>query len=411
MASRLYSVTVSQTISNFFRQCCTGMTSIRMTLQPDCLRWARQRASLSQPDLAKKLGVNEDRVAAWETSGEITFSLAEKLASATHTPLGFLYLPEPPTESLPVSDFRTVDATAISQPSPDLLDVINDALRKQDWYRDYLIGNGASPLPFVKSLSANSQPAEAAETIRASVDWNAGLRAKSTSWEAALAAQIDVVENAGVLVMRSGIVGSNTHRPLSVSEFRGFALSDEYAPLVFINAKDSKAAQIFTLAHELVHVWLGVSGVFNLNQTYSPDVGAERFCNHVAAELLVPFAELKTQWGIVENYADRVQRLTRYFKVSSLVILRRLNDAEYITKSEFDRLYTDELTQFNQKRVSSGGGDFYLTLRARLGKRFISAIVESTLEGETLYRDAYHLLGVKNTNNISKLAAMMEAGG
>ncbi len=377
------------------------------TLQPNCLQWARKRAGLSVSDLAQKLGVTKDKVIAWEQSGELRFSLVEKLASVTHTPLGYLFLPEPPIEELPVADFRTVDAHIIQHHTPDLLDIVNDALRKQDWYRDYILETGGEELAFVGSLSASEDASGAAEKMRSIVAWNAELRATANSWETALSKQIDTVEEAGILVMRSGIVGNNTHRPLSVSEFRGFALSDKYAPLVFINGKDSKAAQIFTLAHELVHIWLGLSGVSNLNQTYSPEINAERFCNAVAAELLVPLAELNLQWKAVQGYTDSIVRLVRYFKVSSLVILRRLRDAQYLTEEEFRRLYTDELVQFNQKSSGGSGGDFYRTLRTRLGKRFASALIGSTLEGTTAYRDAFQLLGVNNSEKIQRLAAMV----
>lgn len=385
------------------------MASLKTTLKPSCLRWARERAGLSTSSLARKIGVKEDKVVQWEQHGELSLSHIEKLANATHIPIGFLFLPEPPVEKLPVTDFRTVQTQKIPLPSPDLLDIVNDALRRQDWYRDYLLSSGGEPLTFVKSLVVSTDILGSAKRIRDVIKWNAELRTTASSWEAVLSKRIDNVEDTGVLVMRSGIVGNNTSRRLSVSEFRGFTLSDNYAPLIFINGKDSKAAQIFTLAHELVHVWLGVSGVSNLNQTYSAEIDTERFCNAVAAEILVPLAELQTRWDNAQSASNQVTRLVRHFKVSSLVILRRLLDAGYINRDEFNRLYTDELVQFSQRSSNAGGGDFYLTLRTRLGKRFTSALVESTLGGATLYRDAFHLLGVNNSDKIRKLAKRIGA--
>ncbi len=381
---------------------------MKLTLAITCLRWARERAGLSISDLAAKMHVSEEKIQAWENSGEITIAQADKLAHVTHTPIGYLFLPEPPIEQLPVKDFRTLGTQRIARPSPELLDTVNEALRRQDWYREYAEANGAQPLAFVGSLQISDTTSDAVAQIRQFVAWDGTMRAQATMWEKALSQQIEAVEEAGVLVMRNGVVGNNTRRPLNVSEFRGFALSDPFAPLIFLNGRDAKAAQMFTLAHELVHLFLGVSGISNLNQTYAPDDQTEQFCNKVAAELLVPLAELRRQWNFVKMSPDAVTRLMKHFKVSSLVILRRLRDADFLTESEFRRLYADALAQFNTQQKSDGGGDFYRTLRTRLGRRFATAVVESALEGRTLYRDAYRLLGVTNAEGVRRLAQEVE---
>lgn len=382
---------------------------MKLTLQRRCLQWARQRAGLSIPELAHKLKIKDATVTAWEESGELTWSLVEKLANVTHTPLGYLFLPTPPVETLPIQDFRTVQTQDIAQPSPDLLDTVNEALRRQDWYRDYIRNNGGELLTFVGSLTIASPLDVAVKRIREVIAWRVDSRGESFSWTNALPRFIAAVENVGILVMRNGIVGNNTHRTLDITEFRGFALSDYYAPLIFINGRDAKAAQMFTLAHELVHIWLGESGVSNLTLTYAPAIAVERFCNTVAAELLVPLTELRTTWAKNAADPDNISETARYFGVSSLVILRRLRDAELLSESDFRRRYNDEIVQFSQRAPAhkEGGGDFYRTLGARLGKRFVSALVESTLEGGTPYREAFQLLGVKNAESVRKLASTL----
>ncbi len=387
---------------------------MKTTLQPDCLRWARERAGLSVPDLAKKLKVGEGKVVAWEQSGEITLSNAEKLARATYVPIGALFLPNPPNEKLPIKDFRTVNSQGVSVSSPELLEVVNEALLRQDWYRDYIIDNDGEELAFVGSLKPSHDYSGAAKRIRDEIDWDVEDWDQNTkrtlSWEFVLSGRIEAVEKVGILVMRSGIVNNNSHRSLSLSIFRGFALSDNYAPLIFINGQDAKAAQMFTLAHELVHVWLGESGVTNLDQTRPSEIGVEPFCNAVAAELLVPLEAIKGYWPLTgpddRITTNRIKQTAKHFRVSSLVILRRLLDAKFIRDEDFQRLYTDEVTQFG-KAPKRGGGDYYHLVHTRLGKRFVSALVDSTLSGATSYRDAFDLLGVKNAEQVRQLATRL----
>ena len=381
---------------------------MKVTLVPQVLRWARERGGLSVRDLAEKLGAKPEQVREWEQTGTLSFSRADKLAKVTHTPFGYLYLETPPEEKLPIPDFRTVAGKDLLRPSPDLLDVLSDALRRQDWFRDYLVAYGEEPLSLVGSAKLDDSPDEVAARIRGAIHLDTEVRGSARTWEEALRMQVEGMEDAGVLVMRSGIVGNNTSRQLAVDEFRGFALSDPYAPLVFINSRDSKGAQMFTLAHELVHIWLGVSGVSNLESTYAPNHRVERFCNRVAAELLVPTGELRSEWHTARTQARPLAGLAQRFKVSSLVLLRRLRDLRFISQAQFERQYSEEEKRFEERAAqSAGGGDFYLTQRTRTGMRFAKALIESVLEGRTTYRDAFQLLGIRKIETFNEFVKEM----
>lgn len=380
-----------------------------ITLQPQVLRWARERAALDEDVLAKKVGTKPERVVDWEQTGHLSFSQAQKLAKATYTPFGYLYLRTPPEERLPIPDFRTVGGAGVRRPSPNLIDILDDALQRQDWFRDYLIAYGEDPIAYVGSLAITMPIAEAVVRMRRVVPFGVAARADARTWEEALTLQIEQIESSGILVMRSGIVRSNTHRSLEVDEFRGFAIADQYAPLIFINGRDSLAAQMFTLAHELVHIWAGVSGVSNLDNTYPVDRAEERFCNQVAAELLVPETELRQQWPEACRQAQPVAWLLRQFKVSSLVVLRRLNDLGLIDLDTFQRLYREEVERFRAIAAErAGGGDFYRTQRTRSGRRFARALIESTLEGRTPYRDALRLLGISKVGTFNEFARQLD---
>lgn len=179
----------------------------------------------------------------------------------THAPVGYLLLDEPPDERLPIPDFRTVRGREIEEPSPDLLDVIHLCQQRQEWYRGFARSIGEEPLAVVGSATLSSEVNEAASEIRSWLHFDLEARRKCPTWTEALRLFIDAVDEAGVLVMVSGVVGSNSHRKLDPDEFRGFTLADPIAPLIFVNGADTKSAQMFTLAHELAHVWLGQSGV------------------------------------------------------------------------------------------------------------------------------------------------------
>jgi Zn-dependent peptidase ImmA (M78 family) len=377
-------------------------------VKPALLEWARKRAFLSTEALADSLSVSVGAVARWEQTGVLSLSRLEKVSQKTRTPVGYFFLEQPPAESLPVTDFRTLGATTPRQPSPDLLEMLYICERRQAWYREYLLFEEAEALPPVTRASTRSDPVETAESIRSAIGWDSRARSAFVYWDDALRDLVRRIEDAGVLVMRSGIVGSNTHRHLDVEEFRGFALSDDYAPLIFVNSRDARAAQMFTLAHELVHIWLGESGVSDAH--VSSRNSSERFCNAVAGEVLVPIGEFRANWNNAAGTWSEARRLARLFKVSQLVVLIRALEASVIAREEFDQLYP-QAAAIGKASTTSDGGDFYKTQGARLGARFKEAVVISTLEGRTGYTEAFRLLGIRSESTFDTMARQLGVTG
>ena len=275
----------------------------------------------------------------------------------------------------------------------------------RDRYRNYIVSNGESKLDYVASCKLSDSPKETASEIAKTISFDVNARATHATWEAALSDMISCVDSAGVLVMRNGVVGSNNKRSLDVSEFSGFAIADEFAPLVFVNGKDSRSRQMFTLAHELAHIWLGETGL-SLNTMNKPlHRRTEQWCDKVAAELLMPLQELKAQAPDLEDIENDSRRIARHFKVSTLVVLRRLLDGNYLGADEFHVRFNAELKRvLALAKQNSGGGDYYRTQISRTGKQFTRAVVSSALEGQTLYRDAFAMLGVKKQATFNELA-------
>lgn len=372
---------------------------IRANIKPELVSWARERAGLDIDALTRRF----PKLADWE-EGTIqpTLKQVEHFAQATHTPVGFLFLQQPPVENIPIPDFRTIRNKAVARPSPDLLDMIYVCQQRQEWYRDFARSERASPLPFVGSVSLTSNVESTAATMRQALGFDIEERRLVPTWTDALRLFIEQADQAGIMVMCSGVVLNNNYRPLDPDEFRGFALSDILAPLVFINGADTKAAQMFTLAHELAHIWLGQSAVSDTQASLVPDHKVERWCNHVAAEFLVPLSMMEEEHRDVINLRGELDRLARRFKVSTLVILRRIHDAGGLSREEFWREYEEEVERL-LSISKGGGGNFYLTQAARVSKRFARAIVISTLEGQTLHRDAFRMLGFAKLDTFKKL--------
>lgn len=363
----------------------------RVAVSESVLLWALERSGRAA-DLKQRFS----KLSEWLTgASQPTMRQLEDLAKATATPFGYFFLAEPPEERLPIPYFRTLVDESPQRPSPDLLDTVQTAELRQAWMREHLIELGQEPLSFVRSASLAEEPCRVAQEIRNTLGIAENWAAEQSTWMAALRELQKTMEEAGILVMASGIVGNNTHRKLDPAEFRGFVMVDEFAPLVFINGKDYKVAQMFTLAHELAHVWFGSSAAFDLRELRPADDETELACNRVAAEFLVPEAELRGFWPNINRAPEPFQEIARRFKVSRLVAARRALDLGLIARSAFFEYYRAVMEEERRNTEHEDrGGNFYNSQNQRISKRFAEAVILATREGRLLYHDAYQLTGL-----------------
>lgn len=355
-------------------------------VNPDLIRWAVDRSGLQLEDFPSSV---QDWI---DQKKQPTFNMLETFARKAMVPFGYLFLDRPPVEKLPLPDYRTMLDKRVRRPSPNLIDTIQDMQLRQAWMREFLLEEGHTPLPFVNSENTKSSVDETVSSLRRWLQLDQDWATNHDTWEDALRSLIRQIERAGILVFVNGIVGNSTNRALDPEEFRGFVLSDDIAPLIFVNGSDSKAAQMFTLAHELVHIWIGEDALNNLVEMQPASDDVEKFCNRVAAEFLVPAAKLKAVWP--KDVVDGIPfgGLARRFKVSPIVVARRAKDLKLITADEFFGFYHSYMEDMRRRDKSKkGGGDFYRTQNARLGHRFGRAVVAAAEMGRLSYQQAFDL--------------------
>ncbi|MGK7942071.1 MAG: ImmA/IrrE family metallo-endopeptidase [Crocosphaera sp.] len=384
---------------------------MKVEVKATLLEWACRRSGLDDETLLKKF----PKLPEWKAgTTQPTLKQLEQFAKKNRVPLGMLFLPSPPVEKLPISDFRTIKNNSINKPSQNLLETIYLCQQIQEWYSQYLRDNGFSENEFVGCVTIDNSVIEVAQNFRDAVGFSLEERQQFTNLEETRRFCIAQVRKLNILVIISGFVGNNTHRSLNPNEFRGFVLIDRFSPLIFINGKDTKSAQLFTLAHELAHIWLGSEGISNIQiADVKNQDDHEIWCNKVAAELLVPLEDLDNNFYHSNALEDEIKRLAKFYKVSSLVITRRLYDLKVYDYQKFRTIYEQESDDFKlsgKQKKQKAGGDFYRNINAKMGSQFLQALVSSTLEGKTLFRDAFRLLGIKKSKAFYNIANNLTEG-
>ena len=373
-----------------FERTGVAMATTKAFINPAMLTWARQQSYPTAE--AAGAALHEPRLPAWEAGAvRPTFNQAQTLASRLHIPFGYLFLAGPPDEYMPLPDFRTVAHRASDMPSRELIDVVDDAYLKQQWRRDYLAEEGAEPLTFINAHTLDTPVVQVANSI----DELFGVRELARRVEGRdifLRELTHRVEELGVAVMRSGFALGNNTRELNVNEFRGFAITDELAPLIFINARDGLGAQIFTFIHEIAHLLFGKSGISNpnfRNRIGTQDDDVEDVCDSVTAETLMPEKDFLDRWRTDRTISQNLGALTRLYKASTLAIMRRARDLDKISAEMYWSYYDSNVgTTAN----TSGSGTFYPTFFIRNSRLVVSSVIMAVSEQRLAYRDAASLL-------------------
>lgn len=365
-----------------------------VNINANIITWAIARAGFELQEFIAKVPTVTNWIAGTKKP---TVKQLETFSKKVHLPFGYLFLTEPPNENLPIPFFRTNMPAVAGNPkatsvSVNVYDTILLMQQRQDWLSDYLKENEFRPLPFVGRFRNRQNVSEIVDNIRKTLgvaeNWASGFE----TWKDALDTLTHKIEDTGIIMVFNGIVENNTSRPIKVDECRGFVLVDEMAPFMFINNSDGKAAQMFTIVHELAHIWTGHSAGFDFRKLQPANDPIELLCDKIAAEFLVP----ENSFYIVWRENPTIKYAARYFKVSEIVIARRALDTGKITRKQFFDFYEEYSNrEFAKKENQSSGGDFYATTRKRLSMTFAAHVNNAVKSGKLLYRDAYRLTSLK----------------
>lgn len=381
------------------------MPTVNVNIQPAIISWALSQTS------EEKLGTKlVDNIKHWlDGTKSPTFNQIEDFSKKSHIPLGYFFLQTPPIEQISLLEYRTLDSIQLTNPSRNLIDTIHDMEAVQEWMVNYRKEWNYDTISIVGSLKGITDISVIADTIRKdlglNIEWYKDCRNPSEAFNKVRG----LLEECGIVVMMNGIVGKNTHRALDVKEFRAFAMVNEWAPLIFINGADSAGGRLFSLFHELVHLWIGENDLYN-DTKYSANgiKPIEVTCNAVAGALMVPKTVFLEKWNNNTNddIHEKIKELARMFRCSSSVIARRALDNKKIDQNVYNMVMEDAIEAYIQtKQEKSSGGDYYRVARSKLDGVFVRALCESVNSGRTSFTEAYRL-----TNTTSKTFSEVASG-
>ena len=397
------------------------MARLKALITPSVIKWAREKSHYSLETAAKKIGVNLEKLKEWESGKSLpTMTQARKMSQTYRRPLAAFYLPHPPKDFPLLKDFRTVEGRSPSY-SSSLVFLMRQFQERQAWLREHLKDQGHEELNFIGSGNLRSSPKTLSKNI-IKILWGSQKEyfqvvSKNKKVQTLLKSWLDRCEGKGIFISRTSNLNSKNVIP--VAEARGFVISDKYAPFIFINSGDSKTAQLFTLLHELAHLWLDISGVpDHFPVSYKTKKSSIEFlCNQTAAEILMPeekirvFPKLKN----TEEINNFIKEQSKNFPVSRLSLLVRLKTFSLLSASAFKKLkdqYKEEYEKYKAEqkkklKEAPGGPNANLLKISANGESFTKIVAYSYKEGLISGREASNLLDMK-LNRMEKIIPMLD---
>ncbi|MBL7214088.1 MAG: ImmA/IrrE family metallo-endopeptidase [Phycisphaerae bacterium] len=380
--------------------------SIKGLVTPSVLKWARDTAKMDLEEVSRRMKKTEEEILQWENGEEQpTFAQLKNIASIYRRPLAIFYLPEPPEEHVPLQDFRHLAAHEPAEWSSELAFWIRRMQMQQEWLREYLRLQEFLPLQFIGESNLNEAMLDIAKKIRSTLNIDTIEQISCKIPRVALNYWIAQAEQVGINVCQKGSI--------ELDEARGFVLVDEYAPFIYINAKDSYAGRLFTLVHELAHIWLNLPGISNMNipeRSRRREEQIERFCNQVAGLALVPTKDLKPCWK-PQSYSallEHVDDIAKKFCVSGPVIARRLKDIGKIQIEEYQNLLRTYNIRYQNLPPRSAGGDGIRNILYQNGLLLVRTALDAISSGSVLASEVAGILNSK-VNNFPKLRGILDS--
>jgi Zn-dependent peptidase ImmA (M78 family)/DNA-binding XRE family transcriptional regulator len=380
-------------------------------ITPEVLKWARESARISPEEAAKKVAVPAEKLLEWEAgTNQPTIKQAESLANAYKRSFALFFLPEVPVDFQPLQDFRR----AASHLTTASLFIIRDIQQKQAWLRETFEDAGEGKLPFVGRFNISSDPQKVAMDILSTLQINPGYYENQNP----IREWIDKSEAKGIFISRTSFIHSRLK--LNSDELQGFTIADDYAPFVFINTDDWAAPQLFTLVHEIAHIWIAQSGVSNhVEADIKPKDKShpvEVFCNEVAANALMP-SDIMQSIKTVFTSSRNVFNAARKLGISSFALLVRALRMNIISFSEYDILKKEADAEFQsykakeeerkaKQKEKEGGPNPYLLKINRNSRLFTQIVIDGFRGGTIAPTQASSLLNTQ-VNKISKLEAIL----
>lgn len=386
----------------------------RAYITPEILKWARETAKISLDIAASKVNKTSDVLSKWETGESYpTIKQAEKLAKVYKRPFSIFFLPEIPKDFQPLQDFRKSDSVKLTTAS---IFIMREIQQKQAWLKEVLIDEKQEKLDFVGKYTINDPVKSVAIDILKTLNITPGSYSESS----AIKEWIKKAELNGIYISRTSFIHSRL--TIEKNELQGFAIADEYAPFIFINSKDWDAPQLFTLVHELVHLWIAATGIsneveFDNKKDKSKLHPIELFCNEVTANILMPSELIQNLDKITFVNSKNVFKAAKNIGVSSFALIVRASNLGIISRTkyntlrgqvqeDFEKFLEKEAEKKAKQKKQSGGPNPYL-LRLNKNSRLFTQFVLDAFKGGRVAPTQASLLLNTPVNKFNKLEAQL----